>query len=347
MLDGKRRRQARRSSGPPTRLAPWYRCGRWRPSFELVSANPAQDGREPRRCATDPTSTTTARALLSLRAAGPSRPRPPSPPARVGRGSTSATVVPALAPAPDHQLPVVVRRQGAPVCRSVRTGATHEVSPDFGHTLVAVARPVTSQAVFSACSFGSKCRCRCRCRDCRRRRRRRPAAARRAATTRRHPQRHHDDTRRDDHDDTRSETTTKRPCRPPTSNPLRSCPITRYAWPAGPAPAPVGGPTPSSPPAIAQVVQQGRQLVGSVGSWAGSGAIAYGTQWYRCDASGAHCKSIHGATKSTYTLVAADVGQTLGFAVRASDAGGTTAAYEPGQAGGGCVDGWCRRVSRW
>ena len=94
-----------------------------------------------------------------------------------------------------------------------------------------------------------------------------------------------------------------------------------------PAPAHAGGPTPSSPPAVAQVVQQGRQLVGSVGSWAGSGAIAYGTQWYRCDASGAHCKSIRGATKSTYTLVAADVGQTLGFTVRASDAGGTTAAY--------------------
>ena len=94
------------------------------------------------------------------------------------------------------------------------------------------------------------------------------------------------------------------------------------------ATAPAGvGPKVTVGPGVTGPVQQGRQLVGSVGSWAGSGAIAYGTQWYRCDASGAHCKSIHGATKSTYTLVAADVGQTLGFAVRASDAGGTTAAY--------------------
>jgi hypothetical protein len=55
--------------------------------------------------------------------------------------------------------------------------------------------------------------------------------------------------------------------------------------------------------------------------------IGYGYQWYRCDAAGAHCKSVHGATKPTYTLVAKDVGQTLAFAVHATDATGTATAY--------------------
>ena len=79
------------------------------------------------------------------------------------------------------------------------------------------------------------------------------------------------------------------------------------------------GPLSSAPPHVAVVVQQGRQLTGAVGSWSGSGAIKYAYQWYRCNTAGAHCKSIHGATSRTYTLVAKDVGQTLGFSVRATD----------------------------
>src|SRR2546421_7450008 len=47
----------------------------------------------------------------------------------------------------------------------------------------------------------------------------------------------------------------------------------------------------------------------------------------RCDTAGAHCKSIHGATKPTYTQVAKDVASTLGLTVRATDAKGTTSAY--------------------
>jgi hypothetical protein len=73
--------------------------------------------------------------------------------------------------------------------------------------------------------------------------------------------------------------------------------------------------------------KQGTQLTGSTGIWSGSGVIGYGYQWYRCDAAGAHCKSVHGATKPTYTLVAKDVGQTLSFAVHATDATGTATAY--------------------
>jgi hypothetical protein len=68
-------------------------------------------------------------------------------------------------------------------------------------------------------------------------------------------------------------------------------------------------------------------LKGAPGSWSGSGAVRYAYQWYRCDAAGAHCKSIHGATKPTYVQVAKDVANTLGLTVRATDANGTTSAY--------------------
>jgi tRNA threonylcarbamoyladenosine modification (KEOPS) complex Pcc1 subunit len=90
---------------------------------------------------------------------------------------------------------------------------------------------------------------------------------------------------------------------------------------AAPGPVAAGGPVMSGP------LQQGKKLTASAGTWAGSGTIAYAYQWYRCDAAGAHCGSIHGSTKSTYTQVAADVGKTLGLTVRATDATGTTAAY--------------------
>jgi fibronectin-binding autotransporter adhesin len=87
------------------------------------------------------------------------------------------------------------------------------------------------------------------------------------------------------------------------------------------------GPTASVRPIVAGVVQQGKQLTGSQGTWTGSGTIQYAYNWYRCDAAGAHCKSIHGATKPTYTQVPKDVGATIGFSVRATDATGTNTAY--------------------
>ena len=92
-------------------------------------------------------------------------------------------------------------------------------------------------------------------------------------------------------------------------------------------PVRVTGPSSSAPPVVAFVIQQGRQLTGAVGSWSGSGTIKYAYQWHRCDTAGAHCKSISGATGRTYTLVAKDVGQTVGFGVRATDKTGTRKAY--------------------
>ncbi len=89
------------------------------------------------------------------------------------------------------------------------------------------------------------------------------------------------------------------------------------------------GPTATSPPAVAGALQQGKQLVGSPGSWTGTGTITFTYQWYRCDARGAHCSSIHGATRGTYREVGKDVGHTIGLTIRATDPTGTTAAYAP------------------
>ena len=75
-------------------------------------------------------------------------------------------------------------------------------------------------------------------------------------------------------------------------------------------------------PAVTGTLEVGRQLTGSTGVWTGSAPMTYAYQWYRCDGGGAHCSSVHGATKPTYRLVAADVGKTIGFTVNATDATG-------------------------
>ena len=89
----------------------------------------------------------------------------------------------------------------------------------------------------------------------------------------------------------------------------------------------LAGPSHTAPPAITGAAERGTQLTATSGLWSGVGALAYAYQWYRCDAGGAHCSSIHGATKTTYRTVRADVGRTLGFTVRATDSTGTAAAY--------------------
>jgi len=89
----------------------------------------------------------------------------------------------------------------------------------------------------------------------------------------------------------------------------------------------LAGPSHTATPAITGVAQRGTQLTATTGLWTGIGALSYAYQWYRCDESGAHCSSIHGATKTTYRTVQADIGKTLGFTVRATDSTGTAAAY--------------------
>jgi hypothetical protein len=84
-----------------------------------------------------------------------------------------------------------------------------------------------------------------------------------------------------------------------------------------------GGAVPvnTAPPSISGAAQVGGQLTASTGSWSGS-PTSYKYKWRRCSASGAKCKSIAGATSMIYTVLAADLGDTLRVAVSAYNAGG-------------------------
>jgi hypothetical protein len=68
---------------------------------------------------------------------------------------------------------------------------------------------------------------------------------------------------------------------------------------------------------------EGQTLVTSDGEWGGSEPISYRYQWRRCDAAGAGCADITGATASRYTLGAEDVGFTVRSRVFATNPVGT------------------------
>ena len=74
---------------------------------------------------------------------------------------------------------------------------------------------------------------------------------------------------------------------------------------------------------------EGSTLTGSTGTWDYS-PTSYAYQWQRCDAAGANCVDIGGATSSTYVVQAADVTHTLVLAVTATNAAGpATATSDP------------------
>lgn len=95
---------------------------------------------------------------------------------------------------------------------------------------------------------------------------------------------------------------------------------------AGP-PARASGPTLTASPAVAGTAAAGNRLEAETGTWASATTVTYAYQWYRCDASGAHCLSIHGATAPGYELGTKDVGQSIGLTVTATDSSGTKVAY--------------------
>jgi hypothetical protein len=87
------------------------------------------------------------------------------------------------------------------------------------------------------------------------------------------------------------------------------------------------GPRNTAAPIVTGSAVQGGQLTATAGTWTGSGTIGYAYQWYRCDAAGAHCSSIHGATAATYKLGAPDLSHTMGVTVNATDSAGKASAY--------------------
>ncbi|MDQ6605584.1 MAG: hypothetical protein M3Z06_03455, partial [Actinomycetota bacterium] len=80
------------------------------------------------------------------------------------------------------------------------------------------------------------------------------------------------------------------------------------------------------PPAISGTASQGSQLSATDGTWTGTPAPTFAYQWSDCDPNGANCTAISGATASTYTAVAADVGFTLEVTVTASNSDGSSPA---------------------
>jgi hypothetical protein len=77
--------------------------------------------------------------------------------------------------------------------------------------------------------------------------------------------------------------------------------------------APVG----SNTPTLTGTATVGQTLTGSTGTWVQLLGVAQ-WQWLRCDATGAGCVAIAGATNQTYTLVAADRGSRLMLTVIAN-----------------------------
>jgi Tol biopolymer transport system component len=78
---------------------------------------------------------------------------------------------------------------------------------------------------------------------------------------------------------------------------------------------------------------RGQMLAGAPGTWAGTPEITFAYQWQRCDAAGASCVNIPGATAMQYSPGTDDVGHAMRLRVRARNDAATvwrtTAATRP------------------
>jgi hypothetical protein len=82
------------------------------------------------------------------------------------------------------------------------------------------------------------------------------------------------------------------------------------------------GPNNTVAPSITGSLTHGSVLTAATGTWTGSPTFAY--QWLQCNSSGLFCSPISGATSSTYTTVAGDVGHEIQVLVSGSNASGAT-----------------------
>ncbi len=83
-------------------------------------------------------------------------------------------------------------------------------------------------------------------------------------------------------------------------------------------------------PVVSGTEQDGQTLSATDGTWTGTDLISYNYQWQRCDSGGSNCADIAGETGVTYSLVGADVGQTVRVVVTATNvAGSASAASDP------------------
>ena len=95
-------------------------------------------------------------------------------------------------------------------------------------------------------------------------------------------------------------------------------------------PYPAGVPLLSTPPSVVGPPEAGQLLAAVPGIWEGGKPLAFSYQWRSCDAAGANCAPITGATGEAYRPVSADVGHSLKVVVTAtSSAGSATAITAP------------------
>jgi hypothetical protein len=85
-----------------------------------------------------------------------------------------------------------------------------------------------------------------------------------------------------------------------------------------------GAPVDVTTPAISGFAEVGQTLSVAAGEWSGSPTSA-SRQWARCNASGAGCAPIGGATGSSYTIGSADLGSTIRVQETVANASGIAA----------------------
>jgi hypothetical protein len=78
------------------------------------------------------------------------------------------------------------------------------------------------------------------------------------------------------------------------------------------------------PPTVTGTAAVGQTLIAAPGSWLGTSTFAF--RWERCDALGANCRPIPGATKPVYLVAPADEGSTLVVAVTGGNRVGSESA---------------------
>jgi hypothetical protein len=87
-----------------------------------------------------------------------------------------------------------------------------------------------------------------------------------------------------------------------------------------------GVPLLSTPPTIVGAPQAGKLLAAVPGAWEGGKPLTFTYQWRQCDAAGADCTAISGATRESYRPASTDVGHSLKVIVTATSAAGPAVA---------------------
>lgn len=84
-------------------------------------------------------------------------------------------------------------------------------------------------------------------------------------------------------------------------------------------------PVNTAPPTISGTATVGQTLTANNGTWTNN-PTTYSYQWLRCNGGGNSCLSVANGTQKTYSLVAADGGQTIKVRVSATNTDGSASA---------------------